>query len=197
MAHTPQDDRAEIPAAGPQLVRWLRALADAVERDPALAARIAAEMAPPPDPSPSDDGAGERVGLADRAGATEPELAPPAIPPDNLEGDRVALAQPIFTVRHSRRTTKYGAPTVAGRAPELGAGVPDPFAIVSATGEEGLQRALATLRTGSLRAIIRTHQLDPKGKLPPNATDQRMITVILTAVKKATAPAKPKKGKRA
>lgn len=185
----PEDDRADIPAAGPQLVRWLRALADAVERDPALAARIAAEVAPPPSPSPSYDGEGRRTDRSlGQAGAS-------SFPVVDAADAGASLAQSAPIVRHSRRATKYGAPAVAGRAPELGAGVPDPFAIAMATGEEGLQRALATLRAGSLRAIIRTHQLDPKGKLSATATEQRMITVILTAVKKATSPTKTHSGK--
>jgi hypothetical protein len=54
---------------------------------------------------------------------------------------------------------------VTGVDDALGPGVPDPFSLRERLGEAGLREALATLRLGSLRAIIRQHGLDAKGAL--------------------------------
>jgi hypothetical protein len=43
--------------------------------------------------------------------------------------------------------------------------VPNPFALRERLGEAGLRAALDDLRLGTLRAIVREHQLDPTGKL--------------------------------
>lgn len=87
-------------------------------------------------------------------------------------------------LRHTRRSSRYGPPSVSGRPPELGTGIPDPFAIFARDGAEGLRSALETLRIGSLRAIIRAHNLDPQGKLSASATEKRLITAIVSATER-------------
>jgi len=164
--------RQTPPPAGEQLARWLRALATEVERDPALAARVAGiETAP------------DQVTET----ATRPMLSDHAqdMPPAPASASESA---PPPTLKHRRRSSRYGPPTVAGRTAELGTGVPDPFAVLAASGEAGLRQALSTLRAGSLRAIIRTYKLDPQAKLPPEATEKRMITLIIAAVKRKPHP---------
>jgi hypothetical protein len=88
-------------------------------------------------------------------------------------------------LRHTRRASRYGPPSVSGRPPELGTGIPDPFALFARDGAEGLRLALETLRIGSLRAIIRAHHLDPQDKLPASATEKRLITVIVAAAQQS------------
>lgn len=111
--------------------------------------------------------------VAESAGTVAPSVAQA---PD-------AAPEPPPSTRHARRSSKFGPPTVAGRAAELGTGVPDPFAVRAAGGEDGLRRALMTLRAGSLRAIIRVHGLDPQGKLGPNATERRLVSAIVAATR--------------
>ncbi len=74
---------------------------------------------------------------------------------------------------------------ITGASPELGAGIPDPFALYAEKGEQGLRAALAELRTGSLRAIVREHRLDPAGRLAGNNDADKLRTVIVKAVVKA------------
>jgi hypothetical protein len=163
-----EEQQRTTPLAGEQLARWLRALAAEVERDPVLAARVTDIDAAPTEIPPD---------------ATIPataDIAPQPTPPQESPVDAV----PPPTLKHRRRSSRYGPPTVAGRAAELGTGVPDPFAVLAASGEAELRKLLGTLRAGSLRAIIRAHKLDPDSKLPPEATEKRMITLIVTAVKR-------------
>ncbi|HEV8191671.1 MAG TPA: hypothetical protein VGP82_09335, partial [Ktedonobacterales bacterium] len=70
---------------------------------------------------------------------------------------------------------------ITGAAPELGRGIPDPFALRARLGERGLRAALAELRLGTLRAIVREHKLDPKGRLKGLNDEQKLRELILTA----------------
>jgi hypothetical protein len=74
---------------------------------------------------------------------------------------------------------------ITGASPELGAGIPDPFALYAEKGEQGLQAALAELRTGGLRAIVREHRLDRAGQLAGNNDAGKLRAAIVKAVLKA------------
>lgn len=138
------------------LARTLRAVADELERDPALARRVAAAI---------------RESLTAGDGplnAVAEEYAAPSAAAKTGKGAKPA------------RTFK---PTlVTGASPELGTGVIDPFALRQRLGVDGLRRALGELRLGSLRAIIREHRLDPSGKLAGVNDAERLRSAILDAV---------------
>jgi hypothetical protein len=74
---------------------------------------------------------------------------------------------------------------IEGARPELGPGVPDPFALRARLGEKGLAAALDELRIGSLRAIVREYKLDPSGKALKETDAERLRKLILRAT---TAP---------
>ena len=142
-----------------ELARALRAVATELERDPALARRVAGAMRAP------------KV-------ATPPEVADVA--PD------VTDEQPSSPSQPARRAGKAFKPRlVTGAAPALGTGIPDPFALREQLGEEGLRDALAELRLGTLRAIVREHKLDPSGKLVGQNDDAKYRALILRATKRA------------
>ncbi len=186
------DDAAPEPHEQ-HFVRWLRALADAVERDPALAARVQQEAAA----TPVSDEPALPPDLATLTVPDEPAVPiAPAAPSETLV-ETVELRTPASepaeaaitpTLRHTRRSSRYGPPSVTGRAADLGTGIPDPFALYATGGEDGLRRALDTLRIGSLRAIIRAHGIDPQGKLGAGATEKRLMSAIIAAAKRASAP---------
>lgn len=126
------------------IARTLRAVADELERDPALASRVAAGIDRP------------LAGLDPRTvDASEPERAPRA-------GAR-----------------RFQARLVTGVDAGLGPGILDPFALRQRLGAEGLAAALADLRLGGLRAIIREHALDPHGRAAHTNDADRLRAVIL------------------
>ncbi len=182
----PETDDARSDAPTSRFAQWLRALAREVERDPDLAARVTGEVAP--------TAASDTAPVID---ATPPARPDPAESPPTAETVAPPAAEiaPVTppAARHIRRSSRYGPPLIAGRSAELGAGVPDPFAVRAASGEEGLRAALLTLRVGTLRAIIRAHGLDPEGRLAPHASEKRLIAAIVAA----TRPPKPGATKRA
>ncbi|MGZ3601401.1 MAG: hypothetical protein ACXWQ5_17300, partial [Ktedonobacterales bacterium] len=65
-----------------------------------------------------------------------------------------------------------------------GQGVVDPFALYATRGEDGLGAALDELRLGSLRAIVREHQIDPLGKLAQQNDAEKLRAAILKAARK-------------
>jgi hypothetical protein len=73
---------------------------------------------------------------------------------------------------------------VTGVAPDLGAGVPDPFELRARLGADGLRQALESLRLGSLRAIVREHKLDPGGRLSTLNDAAKLRERIMRAVAK-------------
>lgn len=128
------------------IARTLRAVADELERDPALASRVAAGMDRP------------LTGSDPRAVAgSEPERAP----------------------RSAAR--RFQARLVTGVDARLGPGILDPFALRQRLGADGLAAALADLRLGGLRAIIREHALDPHGRAAHVNDAARLRAVILEA----------------
>jgi hypothetical protein len=139
-----------------ELARALRAMATELERDPALARRVAGAMRAPVVASPTE--------VADVAlDATDEQPSQPARPAGKAFKPRL----------------------VTGAAPALGTGIPDPFALRKQLGEEGLRDALADLRLGTLRAIVREYKLDPSGKLAGQNDDAKYRALILRATKRA------------
>ena len=139
-----------------ELARALRAMATELERDPALARRVAGAMRAP-------------------VVATPPEVA-------DVASDAIGK-QPSQPVRRAGKAFKPRL--VTGAAPTLGTGVPDPFALREQLGEDGLRDALAELRLGTLRAIVREHKLDPSGKLAGQNDEAKYRALILRATKRA------------
>lgn len=139
-----------------ELARALRAMATELERDPALARRVAGAMRAP-------------------VVAAPPEVADVA--PD-ATGE-----QPSQPVRRAGKAFKPRL--VTGAAPALGTGIPDPFALREELGEDGLRDALADFRLGTLRAIVREHKLDPLGKLAGQNDEAKYRALILRATKRA------------
>ena len=70
---------------------------------------------------------------------------------------------------------------IEGARPDLGPGIPDPFALRARLGETGLAAALDELRTGSLRAIVREYKLDPTGRALKETDAERLRKLILRA----------------
>lgn len=156
-----EEQAAGLPLSPDALARALRAVAAELERDPALAQRVAqaiSETTAAPVPSePARQPA--RRARAQREPAAEPtsEPAPPTI------------------------GRKFHPTIVTGIDEALGPGVPDPFALRQRLGEAGLREALASLRLGSLRAIIRQHKLDSTGALSKLNDAERLRAHILSA----------------
>jgi hypothetical protein len=137
----------DAPAVDPEVIaRTLRAVADELERDPALAGRVAAGMERP---------------LAD--------LAPRAS----------EVPAPVPAAERGGR--RFQARLVTGVDAALGPGILDPFALRRQLGAEGLAAALAELRLGGLRAIIREHGLDPRSRTAHVNDADRLRAVILEA----------------
>ena len=142
-----------------ELARALRAMAAELERDPALARRVAGAMRMPADATSSPD----------------------SVPSDTT--DDAVDDTPTAPVKRGSRTFKPRL--VTGAAPALGPGVPDPFALREQLGEDGLRALMADLRLGTLRAIVREHHLDPKGALAGQNDDAKFRALILRATKRA------------
>jgi hypothetical protein len=152
------------------LARTLRAVAAELERDPALARRIAEALAAPtPAPAPLRRERSTRV-------APRPPLPEDGSPLPVGERSEVGAA---------RVNRSFRPRLITGASPELGAGIPDPFALYAEKGEQGLRAALAELRTGSLRAIVREHRLDPAGRLAGNNDADKLRAAIVKAVLRA------------
>ena len=139
-----------------ELVRALRAVARELEHDPALAQRVALAMAPPAD---------ARDAKPDEGSLAAPEMAAEPDAPADL--GRVRAFRPRI---------------IAGTSPELGTGVPDPYALAARLGEQGLRAALAELRLGTLRAIVREHKLDSTGHLTRLNDGEKLRALILEQV---------------
>ena len=150
---------AESAFAPETLARTLRAVAAELERDPELARRVARAAGEPRAPSPAALSSGSTMDAA--ADAPEQQEA---------KGKRAART---FRPR-----------LVTGMSPDLGQGVVDPFALFATRGEDGLRVALNELRLGSLRAIIREHQIDQSGKLAQQNDAEKLRAAILAAAKK-------------
>lgn len=161
----PASPAPALPLQPDALARALRAVATELERDPALAERVAQAI-------------NEPAAAASAAAAASREPARPPIiarqPPAEVEQE-----PPAATIGRSFRPT-----IVTGIAEELGPGVPDPFALRERLGEDGLREALASLRLGSLRAIVRQHNLDATGALGKLNDAEKLRERILGATRK-------------
>lgn len=166
--HPPTDATEATDATAPQpptpsaeeLARLLRAVADEVRRDPALARRVAASM---------------RSATTTEATATEATAT-------EATGEDAAAEPPVGRAFRPRLVT--GAP------PDLGTGIPDPFALRARLGEAGLRAALGALRLGTLRAIVRAHELDPAAKLAGQNDASKLRALILRATARGTGSSK-------
>jgi hypothetical protein len=78
-------------------------------------------------------------------------------------------------------TRAFHPRVIEGARPDLGPGIPDPFALRARLGETGLAAALDELRIGSLRAIVREYKLDPTGKALKETDAERLRKLILRA----------------
>jgi len=172
----------DVGAGVEPLARALRAMATELERDPALARRVADAMQTPgqadrpalAEDAPSPPGSVSAPTSVGRA--TKPATTLAALPPDDTQAEQ-AVGTPTTRVNRT-----FHPRIVTGTPPELGAGVPDPFALAERLGEAGLRVALAELRLGSLRAIIREHRLDPAGRLVGQNDAAKFRAVIVEAV---------------
>lgn len=144
---------SELPMRPDALARALRAVATELERDPALAKRVAQAINDVAPPAQSEPGVAE---------VETPEVLP--------ESPTVGR--------------KFRPTIVTGVAEDLGPGVPDPFALRAKLGEAKLKEALASLRMGSLRAIIRQHGLDRDGSLIAINDAAKLRAHILAATRK-------------
>jgi hypothetical protein len=145
-----------LPIQPEALARTLRAVADEIERDPELARRVAAAMAPP---SPLGT-SGARLPLAHDPNDSE------------------------ITAPSRRKVNAAFRPRlITGAGADLGPGIPDPFTLHKRLGDAGLRAALDALRLGSLRAIVREHGLDPSGRLTKQNDAAKLRAAIVQAVK--------------
>ena len=150
----------EVAFAPETLARTLRAVAAELERDPALARRVAQALTEP-----------------------APALAMPIVPTEESER-QMAMEMEMEPAPRKRGVNQSFRPRlVTGASPELGSGIPDPFALAKRKGEAGLRTALDELRLGTLRAIVREHKLDPGGKLSRLNDAEKLREAILAAVR--------------
>jgi hypothetical protein len=140
------------------IARMLRVMADELERDPALAQRVASATAQADAP---DTGSGS----SDSESAGRERTRPPAAPE----------CAPKVGVK------PFKARIVTGATPALGPGIPDPFALRARLGRDGLSAALEELRLGTLRAMIREYHLATIGDGPQSNDASRMRLLILAA----------------
>jgi hypothetical protein len=141
------------------IVRTLRAVADELERDPGLASRVAAASGLTT-PSPA---------------SLAPDAPRPAEAPGDADGAHSAKA-----AEHPERA--FQPRIVTGTSSDLGPGIPDPFALRARLGSDGLAAALAELRLGTLRAILREYALDPDGRISRQNDASRIRAHIVRAV---------------
>jgi hypothetical protein len=152
-------DAAGQHSLDPALIaRTLRAVADELERDPALAHRVAS-------------GAGRAFSPAM---AESPSVA--------------LVAEEGAPVSNGRQGSNrpFRPRLVTGAAADLGMGIPDPFALQAQRGPAGLRAVLDELRLGTLRAIVREHRLDPSGRLTRHNDAERLRDLILAATNART-----------
>lgn len=96
-------------------------------------------------------------------------------------GAASAPATPEPAQSAKRPSRQFRPRVIEGARPDLGPGVPDPFALRARLGEAGLAAALDELRIGSLRAIVREYRLDPTGKALAGTDAERLRKLILRA----------------
>ncbi len=158
---SPLHGDAADPSITPEtLARTLRAVADELERDPALARRLAAAITP------------------------DQTLTTPPTAPTRAPADRPDVPADAEQPRKAKpRTPRAFTPSIiTGVSPDLGPGIPDPFALARRLGPDGLRAALGDLRRGTLRAMIREHGIAPAAQVARIADDAKLRELILAAV---------------
>ena len=143
------------------LARTLRAVAAELERDPALARRVASAIA-----------------------ADGPAPATPSAEASSAHSDAAPASSAPPTRARQRAARSFKPSLVTGVSPDLGPGIPDPFALARRLGPDGLRAALAELRRGTLRAIIREHGIAPVAQVAHITDDARLREIILAAALK-------------
>jgi hypothetical protein len=116
----------------------------------------------------------------------DPQLARRVTEAMRAEAMRAEAPAPVNEPVASDPAAKKPARTfrprvIEGARPDLGPGVPDPFALRAHLGESGLAATLDELRIGSLRAIVREYKLDPTGKALSGTDAERLRKLILRA----------------
>ncbi len=99
------------------------------------------------------------------------------MPDANLEAPSTSTTR----ARGGRRAAKAATALHDAGAAD-GEAAPDPFALLRAHGEAGLRSALEALDLTALRAIVRTHRLDPARISARWTTRDRVIGLIVTQV---------------
>lgn len=102
-----------------------------------------------------------------------------ALEESGLDGQ--AAPQREVAGRGSR--ARQGSRAVATTTPATDEPLPDPFSVYRAQGEEKLRALLDTLELTSLRAIVRTHRLDPARISARWSARDRVIKLIVDQVK--------------
>lgn len=119
--------------------------------------------------------------LADRA-ERDPALAAHLREALGMSGLLDAAGHP----RHSAESDGKRAPASGRRATRTtradADGVPDPFVVLREHGEVGLRTALEELDLAALRAIVRSHRLDPARISARWTARERVIGLIVTQV---------------
>jgi len=157
------------PPATPELLaRTLRAFALELERDPDLARRVAQAIQ-----------TGQTASDADYPAPALPSGGAPAQPGEGAKGE-------LSAGERASKSRTFVPQLVTGAGPELGTGIPDPFALRARLGDDGLRAALAALRLGTLRAIAREHRIDPSGRLAGPHDAEKLRAMILEAAQKGS-----------
>ncbi|HEX6122497.1 MAG TPA: hypothetical protein VFY89_05025 [Ktedonobacterales bacterium] len=167
------------PVSGEEIARVLRAVAGELERDPALARRVAEAMGGKP-PTPAS---ASPAPLAPVEEGQAPEPAAPVAHDGAHEPDAGETGAPEMDTPPAVVGRSFRPRLVTGLAPDLGPGVPDPFTLRARLGEAGLRAALADLRLGTLRAMVREHALDPTGRLKGVNDAAKLRAAILAAAR--------------
>lgn len=149
--------QADVSANGGAVAAWLRALAAQAQRDPTLAAQVLDTL--------RESGLAEA--LRENTQPTPAAATTPAAP-----SPRAA--------RSSRRAPASATPTPSA---DPTAAPPDPFSVFRAKGEHGLRANLETLDLTTLRAIVRSHRLDPARISARWTARERVIALIVDQVK--------------
>ena len=111
----------------------------------------------------------------------DPQLARRVIEAMRAEAP-APVNEPVASEPAAKKPARTFRPRVIeGARPDLGPGVPDPFALRARLGESGLAATLDELRIGSLRAMVREYKLDPTGKALSGTDAERLRKLILRA----------------
>lgn len=119
--------------------------------------------------------------LAQRA-ESDPALAAQlqaALAESGLDGQAPPLREAAKHGSRARQGSGAGATATSATDEPL----PDPFSVYRAQGEEKLRALLDTLELASLRAIVRTHRLDPARISARWSARDRVIKLIVDQVK--------------